>query len=131
MGIHKDLNVWKESIVLAREVYQYTSNFPREEQFGIVAQMRKAAVSVGSNIAEGAARNGEREFVRFLYMAVGSATELDTQLEISKAIGFGDMAHAERVQDRLANVTKMLYGLIRASKQKITADRNPRPGPSS
>jgi four helix bundle protein len=85
--------------------------------------MRRAAVSIGSNIAEGAARKGEKEFIRFLYMAVGSATELDTQLEISKAIGFGDVASAEKVQTLVSRVTMMLYGLIRASKHKLARER--------
>ena len=79
MRNHKDLNVWKSSIQLAKQVYHVTDEFPKEETYGLVSQMRRAAVSVASNIAEGAARRGTREFIRFLHMAAGSASELDTQ----------------------------------------------------
>ena len=80
---HKNLDVWKESVALATEIYKITSNFPKSEIYGIVSQMRRAAVSVPSNIAEGAARNSDKEFAQFLNIAGGSLSELDTQVEIS------------------------------------------------
>jgi four helix bundle protein len=84
---HKDLNVWKESMTLAKEVYRLTKNFPKEETFGLVSQMRRAAVSIPSNIAEGAARNSNKEFIQFLHVSLGSLAELETQLLLSKELG--------------------------------------------
>ncbi len=78
MKTHKDLEVWKQAIELSKQVYELTRTYPKEEMFGLVSQMRRAAVSIASNIAEGAARQCNKEFVQFLYIAVGSASELDT-----------------------------------------------------
>ena len=83
MKNHKDLDVWQQAIDLAQHTYEITKTFPKEELYGIVSQMRRSAVSVASNIAEGAARQGNKEFIEFLYIASGSASELDTQIEIS------------------------------------------------
>ncbi len=78
MKDHRDLDVWKLAVELAKSVYEITGEYPKEESYGLAAQMRRSAVSVASNIAEGAARQGDKEFVRFLHMALGSASELDT-----------------------------------------------------
>lgn len=118
MRTHKDLDVWHGAIELSRQIYEFTKEFPKEETFGLAAQMRRAAVSIASNIAEGAARKGNKEFVQFLYIAIGSVSELDTQLEISRVTGLGD---AEKIagHQALANkIGKMLYGLIRATKEQ-------------
>ncbi len=120
MRSHKDLDVWKQAITLAKIVYQTTGEYPKEEMFGLVSQMRRAAVSIASNIAEGAARHGNKEFIQFLYVAVGSASELDTQLEISKAAGFIEAGKFDAMQEAVSRVTQMLYGLIRATKSKQT-----------
>ena len=77
---HKDLDVWNKSIELAEKIYKVTSSFPKEEQYGIVSQIRRSVVSISSNIAEGAARNSKKEFIQFLYIALGSLSELETQL---------------------------------------------------
>jgi len=87
MKTHKDLDVWKQSIALSKDIYQPTKTYPKEEMFGLVSQMRRAAVSIPSNISEGAARRGKKEFVQFLYIALGSASELDAQIEISEITG--------------------------------------------
>lgn len=79
MKSHKDLDVWRSAIQLAKSVYDVTRSYPKDEVFGLVVQMRRAAVSIASNIAEGAARQGDKEFVRFLYLALGSASELVMQ----------------------------------------------------
>lgn len=79
---HKDLKVWQESMALVENIYQITKSFPSNEQFGLVAQMRRCAISIPSNIAEGAGRKGSKEFVRFLYISMGSLSELETQFEI-------------------------------------------------
>ena len=87
MKSHKDLEVWKQAVSLAGLVYEVTKGFPADERFGLTTQMRRAAVSIASNIAEGAARHSDKEFVRFLHIASGSASELDTQLEIAELAG--------------------------------------------
>jgi len=84
---HKDLDVWRLAIDLAQDVYEVSKVFPRDDQFGMTSQMRRAAVSIAGNIAEGAARNGQREFTQFLYIALGSASEMETQLEIARRVG--------------------------------------------
>lgn len=84
MKSHHELKVWRTAIKLAKSVYELTREFPKEELYGLTSQMRRAATSIASNIAEGAARNGTKEFIQFLYIAVGSANELDTHVEISK-----------------------------------------------
>jgi four helix bundle protein len=119
---HKDLDVWEQSIKLAKEVYLLTRQYPKEETYGLVTQMRRAAVSIPSNIAEGAARQGNKEFVHFLYTALGSASELDTQLEVSKEINVGNKEEIGRVQQSLVQVSKMLQGLIRSVKQRPAAE---------
>ena len=118
MSTHKDLDVWRDGVTLAKAVYLATESFPKEEMYGLVSQMRRSAVSIPSNIAEGAARQGDKEFIQFLYMALGSASELDTQLEISKSIGIGDLNGLAALQDSVARVSKMLQGLIKTVKQR-------------
>lgn len=117
MKSHKDLEVWRASIDLARDIYELTRAYPKEEQYGIVTQMRRSAVSVASNIAEGAARQGNKEFLQFLYIALGSASELDTQIEISRKIGFGEGRQLDEVQKHLEMISKMIQGLIRSVKR--------------
>lgn len=116
MKSHKDLDVWRAGIDLARDIYALTRSYPKEEQYGIVSQMRRSAVSISSNLAEGAARQSKKEFVQFLYVAVGSANELDTQIEISRAVGFGNAKTLSDTQDRLTRVIMLLRGLIRSLK---------------
>lgn len=114
MKTHKDLDVWKNAVQLAIKVYELTRTFPKEEVFGLTAQMRRAAVSVASNIAEGAARRGNKEFVHFLYLAAGSASELDTHLEICRQTGIRTDDDVSRLQTDADRVSKMLFGLIRS-----------------
>jgi len=92
MGIktHKDLDVWKLSIQLVKDIYQLSSKFPSDEKFGLVAQIRRAVVSIPSNISEGAARNSDKDYIRFLYISLGSLSEIETQLIIAEELGFSD-----------------------------------------
>jgi four helix bundle protein len=94
---HKDLEVWKEAVEVSTTCYEVTKGFPREEQFGLASQMRRAAVSIASNIAEGAARASSKEFLQFLYISLGSASELDTQVEIAKRIGLGTLPQLDKL----------------------------------
>lgn len=116
---HKDLDVWRLAIDLAQNVYEVSKDFLRDEQFGMTSQMRRAAVSIGGNIAEGAARNGRREFTEFLYIALGSASELETQLEIAKRVGLVAEGDFARLDALLARVAQMLRGLIRSVKSDL------------
>ncbi len=115
MRTHKDLDVWKESIELVTKIYRLVGGFPKEEKFGLVDQIKRAAVSIPSNIAEGAARNFQKEFLQFLYIALGSIAELDTQLIISKEVGF---LKNESIFEDLEKVKSKLLGLIRYLKKK-------------
>ena len=118
MNNHKDLEVWKKSVALAKNVYEATKGFPKDEVFGLTSQMKRASVSIASNIAEGAARKGQQEFIQFLYIAIGSASELDTQIEIAKAIGIGDATTLDKLQQSTDTVKAMLYGLAKSIKAR-------------
>ena len=114
---HKRLLVWQKSVALVTRVYGLTKTLPIEERYGLTTQMRRAAVSVASNIAEGAARNTKKDFANFLHNAQGSLSELDTQLDISVELGL--LAQSERADlDReLLAVDRMLSGLIRSLRR--------------
>ena len=123
MNNHKDLEVWKKSVVLARDVYAATRDFPKEEVFGLTSQMKRASVSIASNIAEGAARKGQQEFVQSLYIAIGSASELDTQIEIAKAISIGNAATLDQLQKNTDTIKAMLYGLAKSIKARQASEK--------
>jgi four helix bundle protein len=108
---HKDLDAWKESKVLAEENYRVTKVFPSDEKFGLVIQLRRAAVSIPSNIAEGSTRNSSKEFIQFLYISLASSSEVETQLLISDKLGY--IAQGSIVMDQLSKVRKLLIGLIK------------------
>jgi four helix bundle protein len=112
---HKELEVWKGSMTLAKEIYELTKSFPKEETFGLVSQMRRAAVSIPSNIAEGAARNSNKEFIQFLYVSLGSLAELETQLLLTRELGF---PRSGKIDDHVEQTRKMLLGLLRYLKSK-------------
>ena len=108
---HHKLVVWKRSLVFVTQIYRMTAQFPPEERFGLVSQMRRAAVSIPSNIAEGAARNTRKEFMNFLYIAQGSASELETQMLISRELGFVATADLDGLMSELDEISKMIIGL--------------------
>jgi len=118
---HKKLDVWQAAMKAAKMVYQLTNTFPSEERFGLVTQMRRAAVSIPSNIAEGAARQGKREFKNFVSMAQGSLSELDTQLDLTILLGYISEDDVKEIEGQLLRVDKMLTGLIRSVEKD---DRN-------
>lgn len=114
MKVHdyKKLLVWQKSIVLAKQLYTLTENFPKTEMWGLVSQMKRSAVSIPSNIAEGSRRKTSKDFCQFLSIALGSASELETQLLLSIEL---DMVKSSRVQgtlDLLEEIMKMLNKLI-------------------
>jgi four helix bundle protein len=113
---HRDLRVWQEAMALVEMVYRLTSAFPPDERFGLVSQMRRAAVSVPSNIAEGSARKGTRELIHFLSLAVGSLAELDTQLALSARLGFP--VSGDRVSEKIDEVSALALALIQSLRRK-------------
>ena len=115
---HKDLQVWQKSIELVTLLYAITEQFPGEERFGLTNQMRRVSVSIPSNIAEGAARNHNKEFIQFLHVALGSAAELETQLIISENLSFLSAEKSSEVLDKLSEIRNMLLGLIHYLKNK-------------
>ena len=113
---HKNLNVWRKSIKLVEEIYHLGSHFPMYEQYGINSQIRRSAVSIPANIAEGAARQTKKEFVQFLHTAQGSLSELDTHLEISLNLQYIDEKSISDISIMMGDIDKMLTGLIKSLK---------------
>lgn len=111
---HRKLVLWQKAVGLVTAVYEATRLFPTAERFGLASQMQRAAVSVPSNIAEGAARKGQKEYLHFLFTARGSLSELDTQLEIAARLGLLKQLKAAELQARLDEVSRLLSGLIRS-----------------
>ena len=108
----RDLKVWQRSMEMAVAVYRLTQEFPREEIYGLTSQMRRAAVSVPSNIAEGHGRLGTNEYRQFLGIARGSNFELQTQLEIARALGKGNQKLLEETEGFSHEVGKMIFGIL-------------------
>lgn len=116
---HKQLEVWKQAIDFAESIYVITEQFPRTESFGLVSQMRRAAVSIGANLAEGAARRSKKELLQFAYIARGSSSELDTLLEISQRTQMTAAETIRQAQDQNMILAKMLTALIRSLNKTI------------
>ena len=108
---HKKLEVWKESINLVLDIYNLTQSFPREELYGLTNQIRRSAISIPSNIAEGCARKHSKETVQFLNISLGSIAELETQLIISSKLGY--TKDIENIFSNLNHVKKLIIGLIK------------------
>jgi four helix bundle protein len=113
MKPHLKLEVWKRSVEFVTEIYKLTQSFPEFEKFSLVAQMRKAAVSIPNNIAEGAGRGSKREFSQFLSIAQGSIAELETQLIISNNLDYITRDKMEILLSELNEISKMIIGLRR------------------
>jgi four helix bundle protein len=114
----RDLLVWQRSMQLARDVYAATNSFPKQEVFGLTSQMRRAAVSVPSNIAEGHGRISDKSFRIFLTQARGSLFELETQLQLSTDIGYSQPVAAEKLMQECQEIARMLNGLLNTLKEK-------------
>jgi len=113
---HKDLIVWQKSMDLAIAVYELTEFFPRAELYGIISQMRRCAISIPSNIAEGRRRGTRKDYRQFLIIAFGSGAELETLIEIAKRLQFGKKADYKKVDTLLNEVMKMLNRMTVALK---------------
>src|SRR5690606_12539492 len=126
----RELEVWRLAMGLARDVYALTAGFPREERYGLSAQLQRAAVSVPSNIAEGNARASTGDYARCVSLACGSIAELQTQLLLSSDLGLGAADRARAALEDAERVSKMLHGLHRSLCDRADA-RSPVPGPRS
>ncbi len=116
---YRDLLVWQKGIALAKKIYEITERFPSAERFGLMSQMRRSAVSIPSNIAEGQARHTTGEFVQFISHAEGSAAELDTQLILSEEFKFCGTAGAALLHEMISEIRGMLNSL----RRKLVARR--------
>jgi four helix bundle protein len=114
----KDLEVWQRAVELVVESYRITKSFPSEERYGLIAQVRRAAVSVPSNIAEGRGRFGLRSFLYHLSVSSGSLMELETQLVIAERLQYLTPADAQALMERTAEVRRLLAGMVRALRAK-------------
>lgn len=113
---YKDLELWKKSMDMVIAIYKITADFPSQERYGLTSQIRRAAVSIPSNIAEGSGRNNTKEFLQYLYIANGSLSEVETQLEIANRLGF--MLEFDKLIVIIKHIRKLLGGLINALKAK-------------
>ncbi len=116
MKTHKDLDVWKREMSFVEQIYKATKIFPAEEMYGLTSQLRRAAVSFPSNIAEGAARSSIREYIHFLYVALGSLSEIETQVMIAGKLGYISAAGLLEEVKSLRRMTLNLIKYLKSSK---------------
>ncbi|MFI4860793.1 MAG: four helix bundle protein [Phycisphaerales bacterium JB063] len=112
---YEDLVAWQKAYALVLEIYRLTEQFPKDERFGLIQQMRRAAVSIPSNIAEGFGRHTRPDYLRFLDMALGSTYELQTQLRLTRDLNY---ANPNATLEQIAELERILNGLIRALRRK-------------
>jgi four helix bundle protein len=116
MRPHKKLEVWKKALEFVTKIYKVSESFPDSEKFGLISQIRRAAISIPSNISEGAGRAGKKEFIQFLSIAQGSTSELETQLIIANNLGFLKKEDLSLL-DELDEISRMIIGLIRTLRR--------------
>jgi four helix bundle protein len=118
----QDLKIWQRSIGLVGQIYKMTTKYPNDEKFGIVSQIRRSAVSIPSNIAEGFGRWGNKEFRHFLYVSMGSCAELITQLVISSNLGYINKLEMNKLIDEINQISKMITALIKKIEENLCND---------
>jgi len=121
---HHKLEIWQRSIDFVSRIYKVTETFPDNEKFGLISQIRRAAISIPSNIAEGAGRNSPKEFIQFLGVAQGSIAELETQLIIARNLNYIDKDYDEVMQE-LDGISKMIVGLIKSIRSRKSDNPSP------
>jgi len=121
---HKNLQVWRKSISFVKDIYLITRAFPREEMFGLTSQLRRAAVSIPSNIAEGNGRESKKDLIRFLYIAIGSAAEIETQLIICHEIGLLNGNDFDRLMSQNHEIIRMVTALANNKKKELDINAN-------
>jgi four helix bundle protein len=114
MASYRDLRVWQQSMDLAEEIYRLTERFPKHELYGLTSQLRRASVSVASNIAEGKGRQTDKDFVNFLYHARGSLLEVETQIQLARRLKYITVKDEGNILERTKGVGQQLAGLIHA-----------------
>ncbi len=119
MRPHRNLDAWNKSVDFVVDVYEITKTFPAEEKFGLISQIRRASVSIPSNIAEGAGRKSEKEFLQFLSHSQGSASEVDTQLLIAFKLKFLSETDYQNLEKSLDDIGRMITGLSNHLRRKI------------
>jgi len=117
LNSYKDLQAWKISMDFVILIYKLTSKFPSNEMYGLTNQIRRCAVSIPSNLAEGSGRKNTKEYIHFLYISNGSLSELETQLEISYKLGY--IKDIEHLNDKMRYIRSMLVGLIRSLERTL------------
>ncbi|HXK40122.1 MAG TPA: four helix bundle protein [Candidatus Paceibacterota bacterium] len=118
---HKELFVWQKSIELTLTIYKLTSSFPPEELYGLTSQMRRAAVSISSNVAEGRYRGTRKDFVNFLRTALGSCAEIETQVHIAKQLSWLQEKDSYGIENLISEISKMLTSMIKKLNMKLEA----------
>lgn len=120
---YRDLDVWQKTIELIKLIYVETKDFPKEELYGLVSQMRRAAVSIASNIAEGKTRQHVNEYIQFLYIALGSCAELETQIIVSRELSYFKNKEVPTFLEKLDHIARMIRNLIKRLKEARTDNR--------
>lgn len=123
-SMYKKLLVWQKSIELVKNIYQVTKKYPKEELYSLVDQIKRSAVSISSNIAEWSSRNWNKEFINFLHIAKWSATELETQIIISKELWFISDEDYKLISEKIIEILKMLSSLIFSKKSKLPISKS-------
>ena len=118
MKTHKDLDVWKRSLEFVTDIYKISRNFPKEEMYGITSQIRRSAVSIPSNISEGAARSSDKEFAHFISISLGSIAETETQLIITRNLGYISEVDFNQLEIKLTEIRKLALGLKKFINEK-------------
>ena len=118
---HEDLRIWVRSRELVSSIYELTEQYPNKELFVLTSQMRRAAISIPSNIAEGAARGSTKEFIRFLFIASGSLSELETQILLSVDLGYQDKEDVTELLRFALNLRRQIYATIRSLQDRISS----------
>ena len=115
---YKDLTAWQKSYNLCLTIYRISKDIPKEEQYGLISQLRRAAVSIPSNIAEGYGRKSIGDYIRFLYLSYGSVCELETQILISNDLGYISVESFQEANEKVGEVERILKGLIKSLEKK-------------
>ena len=124
-GGFKELIAWQKAMALVESVYRATRSWPREELYGLTSQVRRAAVSIPSNLAEGHGRTGPREYAHHVSIAFGSLSELETQILIAQSLGYATSETAELLAAEIADVRKLIRGLLRSLNNRAPAGKQP------
>ncbi len=117
MGTHKDLDIWKESIEFVTAIYKITKQFPESEKFALCSQIQRASVSVPSNIAEGAAKQSDKEYLKHLYIALGSLSEIETQIIIANNLGYIKKEDSIVIEEQINILSRKVNSFIKYLKQ--------------